>query len=71
MKDKSTNPDHFDDTDLLDFLQRRIDEKKYTGKVIMRWSTTGRGIRLHETSKPDAVPDVRKAIRDFIKRGMR
>lgn len=46
------------DTELLDFLQLITNNAAYTGKVICRASTTGRGWRLHETSKDDAVPSV-------------
>lgn len=58
----------FTDTELLDYLQQKTDECNYTGKVICRWSITGRGWRLHETSgyKQIANTDVRQAITDFI-----
>ena len=52
------------DTERLDFLQRITG--KYTGKVLCRWSTTGRGWRLHETSQIGAVEDVRTAIDNMI-----
>ena len=50
------------DTERLDFLQRLTDRKKYTGKVILRESCTGRGWRLYEYSGDDAVKSVREAI---------
>jgi len=56
------------DTELLDYLQKLTDRKKYTGRVICRMSTIGRGWRLHETSLFGAKPSVREAIEDFIKR---
>ncbi len=55
------------DIELLDALQQLNDESTFTGKCILRWSSYGRGWRLHETSQPGAQTDVRKAIEDFIK----
>lgn len=55
-----------EDTTLLDFLQSQTDELVYTGKVVCRQSTSGRGWRLHETSGDDAVKDVRQAIRNYM-----
>lgn len=52
----------FTDRQLLDYLQRRLDEKKYTGLCVLRESTTGRGWRLHETSEVGSVASVREAI---------
>ena len=54
------------DTELLDYLQHITDKAKYTGKVICRNSTTGRGWRLHESSHKSATSDVRQAIINFI-----
>ena len=48
------------DKERLDWLQKQLG--KYTGKVICRNSSMGRGWRLHETSLPEAVEDVREAI---------
>lgn len=56
-----------DDTELLDFLQQELDKSAYTGKVVCRYSTTGRGWRLLETSGVGAVSDVRQAIINFMK----
>lgn len=50
------------DTDRLDFLQRLTDRAAYSGRVMLRESSTGRGWRLHETSRPGADKDVRSAI---------
>jgi len=50
------------DSERLDFLQRMTNHCVYTGRVIFRWSQHARGWRLHETSRPDAVADVRAAI---------
>ena len=58
----------YTDTELLDFLQGLTDRKNYTGKVICRWSSTGRGWRLHETNHSDAVPSVRQAITNLMER---
>ena len=58
------------DTELLDVLQALNDKADYTGKCILRISTTGRGWRLHETSEEDFVApqkSVRQAIEDWVK----
>lgn len=52
----------FTDKQRLDWLQEQLEKAEYTGKCLFRWSTTGRGFRLHETSLPKAVGDVRDAI---------
>ena len=39
------------DKELLDFLDGLNAEANYTGKCVLRMSTTGRGWRLHETSE--------------------
>jgi len=54
------------DTERLDFLQKLLDEAKYTGKAILRMSLQGRGWCLHETDLPGAVADVRQAIDTFM-----
>lgn len=54
------------DTDLLNWLQLKLDQQTYTGKCIFRWSTTGRGWRLHETSDKNASKSVRTAIQEAI-----
>lgn len=59
------------DTELLDVLQKLNDESRYTGKCVLRISTTGRGWRLHETSDADfgsPVKSVRQAIEDFVEK---
>ena len=48
------------DTERLNFLQKLTDRKNYTGKVVLRESTMGRGWRLHESS--NGVSSVREAI---------
>lgn len=53
------------DKERLDFLQELTDNKAYTGQVILRNPTMGRGWRLHETSRKDAVSSVRTAIDEF------
>ena len=55
------------DTELLDWLQYQLSFRSYTGKCIFRWSATGRGWRLHETSLKGAVGNVREAIINAIK----
>lgn len=50
------------DTERLDFLQALNDQKKYTGRVVLRDSRTGRGWRLHETNAHGCVRSVRAAI---------
>ncbi len=52
----------FTDTELLDWMQEQLDLADYTGRCIFRWSMTGRGWRLHETSHYGAVSSVRGAI---------
>jgi len=54
------------DTERLDFLQKLTDEKAYSGQVILRDSTTGRGWRLHETIQKGASSSVRDAIDKYI-----
>ncbi|MFW6184038.1 MAG: hypothetical protein ACOC8X_09595 [Chloroflexota bacterium] len=64
--DIPTVPTERSDTERLDYLQRLLDEGTYSGRAVLRMSTEGRGFRLHETYRPDAVPDVRLAIDRFI-----
>ena len=52
------------DTELLNWLDEHA--AGYGNGWICRNSTTGRGLRLHETSDPDASPTVREAILFFI-----
>jgi len=54
------------DAQRLDFLQELNEESEYTGLVILRLSTTGRGWRLHETANIGGVPSVRVAIDNFM-----
>lgn len=56
----------YSDTELLDYLQKLTDNSTYTGKVICRWSATGRGWRLHESSIREGVSDVREAIANML-----
>ncbi len=48
------------DKERLDFLQELTDG--YGRGWVLRWSTTGRGWRLHESSHRAATPNVRDAI---------
>ena len=50
------------DKERLDYLQTLNDRRVYTGKVVCRESTTGRGWRLHETSRLEGLESVRAAI---------
>ena len=50
------------DTELISFLEEENKKCRYTGNCIFRLSTTRRGWRLHETSKPQGCPTVREAI---------
>ena len=54
------------DTEMLDYLDSL--SGKYTGKVILRESQTGRGWRLHETSFSLSFNSVRDAIEYYAKR---
>lgn len=54
------------DTERLDFLQALNDQKKYTGRVVLRSSRTGRGWRLHETSEDKATCSIRDAIDNYM-----
>lgn len=54
------------DKEMLDFLDQLTGG--YTGKVILRMSSMGRGMRLHETSMSEATES---NVRDAIKKVMR
>ncbi len=56
----------YNDTERLDALQELLDKGRYTGKCILRISNFGRGFRLHETTRQDAVFYVREAIDNFM-----
>jgi len=53
----------FTDKEMLDWLETQLLKQTYTGKCVFRWSSRGRGFRLHETSQPSAVKGVRAALR--------
>ncbi len=53
------------DKERLDFLEKL--PREYSGKIILRMSTTGRGFRLHESSQKGAVDTVREAIDNYKK----
>ena len=53
------------DKERIDFLQKLTDRMHYSGVVVLRESTTGRGWRLYETKHP-GFHNVREAIDDFI-----
>ena len=65
MTDHDTDKPMPSDMELLDFLQQLTDRQRYTGVVILRESTIGRGWRLHET-KGDGFKNVRWAIREAM-----
>lgn len=52
------------DTERLNALQKLT--KGYGGGWMLRESKTGRGMRLHETSQPEAVLDIRDAIDKYL-----
>jgi hypothetical protein len=56
------------DKERIDFLQALTDRKRYTGRCILRESTSGRGWRLHETSWLGSSSSVRRAIDDAMAR---
>jgi len=55
------------DTDLIEFLEELNNSRSYTGKCILRRSTTGRGWRLHETD--GGFDTVREAIQAYYDEG--
>jgi len=54
------------DTEMLDWLQAQNDRNQYTGHCKFRKSASGRGWRLHETSRAGASSSVRTAITNAI-----
>lgn len=52
----------YSDTDLINFLEEKNEENRYTGLCIFRMSRTGRGWRLLETTEKGASKTVREAI---------
>lgn len=52
------------DKQRLDALQKLLG--RYSDRCVCRWSTTGRGWRLHEHEGLGAVKDVRQAIDNFL-----
>ncbi len=61
----------YTDKELLDFLQRKNDEKAHGGLCMLRDSDYGRGWRLHETKRVGAIRDVRRAIGIVVDREKR
>jgi len=57
---------NYTDTELIEFLEEQNKKSKYTGKCVFRWSNTGKGWRLHETSDNLSFPTVRQAILSAI-----
>lgn len=56
----------YTDTEMLDFLQSLTNKGKYTGKVLLKDSKTGRGWIMQETEMPGANSDVRRAISNYM-----
>jgi len=58
------------EVDILEDKERldRLEEIKqgYGKGWVVRWSTTNRGLRIHESSRDDALPTIREAIDDFL-----
>lgn len=54
------------DTELLDWLESQNAKRSYSGRCMFRWSTTGRGWRLHETTESGASLSVRRAIAEAM-----
>ena len=52
----------YTDKEMLDWLQSKLEESHYTGRCLFRWSSSGRGWRLHETSHSGAFNTVREAL---------
>jgi len=52
----------YTDTEILDYLEGLNECGVYTKRCVLRQSTSGRGWRLHETGRGDAVRSVREAI---------
>jgi len=59
--------DEYTDKEMLDWLEKKNQEARYTGLCKFRYSTTGRGWRLHETSQHDSFPSVREAIQNAMR----
>lgn len=49
------------DKERIDWLEKQNDNSRYTGRCVFRWSLTGRGWRLHETTR-EGYTSVREAI---------
>jgi len=61
----------FSDKMRLDWLEEQNKKTSYTGKCLFRWSTTGRGWRLHESSGGPNHEPVFNTVRDAIDFHMR
>lgn len=60
--DDKPSPPMPSDKDMLDWLQEQNNKQQYTGRCLFRYSTTGRGWRLHETDQEGSFETVRAAI---------
>jgi hypothetical protein len=54
------------DTERLDWLEAQNAKKNYTGRCNFRWSTTGRGWRLLETSGGPRMEPTFATVREAI-----
>jgi hypothetical protein len=54
------------DTDRLNWLEAQNSKNSYTGKCNFRWSTTGRGWRLIETSGGPNMEPTFSTVREAI-----
>ena len=63
------------DKELLDFLEDINAKAEYTGKCALRFSTMGRGWRLHEIGELDVecetFSSVREAIDSFMNKDLK
>ena len=57
-----------EDSKMLNWLEAQNEKAFYTGKCIFRWSSSGRGWRLHETDHELAATSVREAIKQAMER---
>jgi len=54
------------DTEILDWLETQNSKKSYTGRCNFRWSVTGRGWRLLETSSGPRMEPTFATVREAI-----
>jgi len=59
--------EQYTDSQMLDFLEELNHRADYSGRCVLRESLTGRGWRLHETSRDSASRSVREAIEKYMR----